>query len=297
MTGFLRQRKITRKNESRLLRALRSRKPGFQAAFRRVWAQRLLLKGAYRVKLILQSSLPYAESDRKALPGMFPLDPHEWLLCDDAFAAQMGEREALLATRRDAVIDLLPEGAAAASELLDVVLAFLATAKGYSCGEDRVERPDGVHVAVNRDDPLGTVGRLVQEDLCILERSEDAGEHVMTGAVLCFPSAWTLAQKIGKPMTRIHKPVTEYTTDVGKRVQRLFDGIKAGRPMWRFNWLPTDDTALFRPKLEFADKVRRDGLPYLRSERQTLMRLPVSGAVVFGIHTYLVRWPPDETAA
>lgn len=132
----------------------------------------------------------------------------------------------------------------------------------------------------------------MQEDLCILEKPAGAAEHVLTGAVLCFPSAWTLAQKIGRPLMRIHAPVEEYDEGIGRRVQRLFDGVQVGRPLWRFNWLPTDDTALFRPKLEYADKIRAAGMAYLRSERQTILRLPRTRAVVFGIHTYMVEWPP-----
>ncbi|OWU82912.1 hypothetical protein ATO6_21690 [Oceanicola sp. 22II-s10i] len=242
---------------------------------------------------IFQSRLPYSEADRRPGPGIAPLDPTEWLVQDDAFAGQMATRERLLAERRDDVLALRPEGEAAAVELLDEVLGFLATAPGYAVGDGEVQRPDGVTVAVDRADPMGTLGRLVQEDFCLLQKPEGAAEHVLTGAVLCFPSAWTLAQKIGHPLLRIHLPVKEYDADLGRRVQRLFDGIQPGRPLWRFNWLPTDDENLYRPKLEFADKIRRPGLPYLRSERQTLWRLPQSRAVVFGIHTYLVKWPQE----
>lgn len=241
---------------------------------------------------ILQTRLPYAEADRRPLPGIQPLDPSEWLIADDAFAGQMAERARLLAGMRDKVVALTPEGAEAASELMESVLAYLQTREGYTIGEGRVTRPDGVAVTLDPADPLGTLGLLVQEDLCILEKPAGAAEHVLTGAVLCFPSAWTLAQKIGYPLMRIHAPVEEYDEGIGRRVQRLFDGVQVGRPLWRFNWLPTDDTALFRPKLEYADKIRAAGMAYLRSERQTILRLPRTRAVVFGIHTYMVEWPP-----
>ncbi|MDF1854759.1 DUF3445 domain-containing protein [Pseudooceanicola sp.] len=242
-----------------------------------------------RMEPIFQSALPYSEADRRALPGVAPLDPGNWLLQDDAFAAQMALRARLIAERRGDVIALLPEGQAAAQELLSTVLAQLADARAYRVGKAEVLRPDAVTVVIDRADPLATLGHLVQEDLCLLQRPDEAAEHLLTGAVLCFPSAWTLAQKIGRPMMRIHDPVPDYDAGIGKRVQRMLDGVQAGRPLWRFNWLPTDDTALFRPMLEYSDKIRRAGLPYLRSERQTLWRLPKSGAVVFGIHTYLVR--------
>ncbi|MGR3452653.1 heme-dependent oxidative N-demethylase family protein [Pseudooceanicola sp.] len=240
---------------------------------------------------IFQSRLPYADADRRPLPGIQPLDPAEWLIADDAFAGQMTERARLLAEVRDKVVALLPAGRDAADELLEEVLRFAATRPGYAVGGAEVRRPDGVTVALDRDDPLGTLGLLVQEDLCLLEKPEGAEEHVLTGAVLCFPSAWTLSQKIGRPLMRIHKPVEEYDEGIGRRVQRLFDGVQVGRPLWRFNWLPTDDTSLFRPKLEFADKIRKPGMEYLRSERQTILRLPRTRAVVFGIHTYMVRRP------
>ncbi|WP_375690992.1 DUF3445 domain-containing protein [Pseudooceanicola sp. LIPI14-2-Ac024] len=238
---------------------------------------------------IFQSRLPYGAADRRPLPGIQPLDPAEWLVQDDAFAGQMRERERLLSESRDKVIALQPEARPAAEELLETVLAFLSTREGYAVDGDRVCRPDGVTVTVDAADVMGTLGRLVQEDLCLMEKREGEAEHVLTGAVLCFPSAWTLAQKFGHPLLRIHVPVHEYDEGIGRRVQRLFDGVQPGRPLWRFNWLPTDDTSLFRPKLEFADKIRREGLPYLRSERQTILRLPRTRAVVFGIHTFLVR--------
>jgi len=241
---------------------------------------------------IFQKALPYGEADRRPLPGIQPLDPAAWLIEDDAFAGQMAERARLLGESREKVVGLTPEGEAAAAELLEEVLGYLTPRPGYEIGAESARRPDGVSVRLDRADPLGTLGQLVQEDLCILEKPEGSEEHVLTGAVLCFPSAWTLSQKLGRPLMRIHKPVEEYDESVGRRVQRLFDGVQVGRPLWRFNWLPTDDTSLFRPKLEFADKIRRPGLPYLRSERQTILRLPRTRAVIFGIHTFLVHWPP-----
>lgn len=74
---------------------------------------------------ILQTRLPYAEADRRPLPGIQPLDPGEWLIADDAFAGQMAERARLLAGMRDKVVALTPEGAEAASELMESVLAYL----------------------------------------------------------------------------------------------------------------------------------------------------------------------------
>ena len=246
---------------------------------------------------ILQSRLPFypwMDPRTARLPGILPVEGDDWLRVDDAFAAQMAERDARIATQEGDVHALLPEAEPAAQELLVAVLHKIATLGGYDIGPDWVIRPDGVAVALNRDQPLRTAGQLVQEDLCLLQH--DGTEHRLTGAILCFPASWTLAQKIGRPMTTIHVPVSPYTPDVAKRVQRLFDAIRPEQALWRMNWLLYDDFDLFQPRLEdVARPCPVDNL-FIRCERQCLLRLPVSRAVVFSIHTYLLRvadLPPE----
>lgn len=238
---------------------------------------------------IFQKSTPYEVSAQTRLPGIAPLDPADWLMVDDAFGAQMAERERLLRERRDDVLAVTPEGRAAAEELLEFVLDWLARhSPGYDVAADRIRRPDGVTVQVDRDDPMGTLGHLVQEDLCLMEKQGD--EHVLTAAVLCFPASWRLADKIGRPLTTIHVPVDVYDDALARRVQRLFDGVQVERPLWRFNALHYADPALFQP--ETRDEPRTDdaggAYPYLRSERQCVLRLPRTRACVFSIHTFLL---------
>jgi hypothetical protein len=42
---------------------------------------------------------------------------------------------------------------------------------GYRVGAETVVRPDGVEVPLNGGEPMLTLGRLVQEDLCLMEKS------------------------------------------------------------------------------------------------------------------------------
>jgi hypothetical protein len=222
------------------------------------------------------------------LPGTRPLDPADWLVTDEAHAGQMALRDELVARHRDEVIVLDPAARPVARELLEEVLIALESRPGYCKGECAVRRPDGTTVEVDLSDPLGTLGRLVQEDFCLLEKRGE--EHVLTGAVLCFPSRWVLAEKFLRPLVRIHAPVVPYDDDVARRVQRLFDGVRAGRPLWRANLVRHRDPTLFQPVKEAA-KIREEvgDEPYLRSERQCILRLPRAGAMVFSIHTTLVR--------
>ncbi|NBE08713.1 heme-dependent oxidative N-demethylase family protein [Paragemmobacter ruber] len=230
--------------------------------------------------------MPWTDARTWRLPGMLPCEAEDWIRQDEAFAGQMAERDWLIATRQPLVHALLPEGRAAAAELLAVVLDLLARRPGYGVAGDRVTRPDGAVVRVDAAFPMVTLGRLVQEDLCLMQKQGE--ESVLTGAILCFPASWTLSQKIGRPMTGIHKPVHHYDEDIARRVQRLFDMVRVGQPLERYNALVYDDPALHNPRLEFDKRPYAVERLYMRSERQCILRLPQTQAVVFSIHTYLV---------
>jgi hypothetical protein len=250
---------------------------------------------------ILQTTLPFApwmDPRTSRLPGILPLENDEWLRVDEAFAAQMAERDRLIRETPDLVHALLPQGVPAAQELYARVLDKLATQPGYTVGQDTVQRPDGASVPLDPAQPLLTLGRLVQEDLCLMQA--DGGEHVLTGAILCFPASWTLAQKIGRPLSAIHSPVPTYDEGITRRVQRMFDAIRPEQPLWRANSHFYDDPVLFQPRPEQAARRAAVTRTYLRSERQCLLRLPGTRAVVFTIHTWVLLrsdLPPEAEAA
>jgi hypothetical protein len=231
--------------------------------------------------------LPWMDPRTARLPGILPVEGEDWLRVDDAFAGQMALRDGLIARAPELVHGLLAEGQGAAEELYDLVLARLAGVAGYRFGSASVLRPDGVEVALDRGAPLLTLGRLVQEDLCLLEQAGE--EHRLTGAILCFPASWTLRQKLGRGLAAIHDPVPPYDADVARRVQRLFQAIRPEQALWRMNFLTYDDPTLFQPRLEGQKRPRPLDHVYVRCERQCLLRLPATRAVVFAIHTYVVQ--------
>ena len=239
---------------------------------------------------ILQNAIPFRVVAHAALPGIKPLDHDGWIQQDDAFAGQMALRDWFIAHDRDAVFAQSGACNAAMADVLAQVLSIVKGRAGYTVMDDAVLRPDGVHVPLDGH-PMLTAARLVQEDLCLHEKRGD--EHVMTAAVLCFPASWTLAEKIGRPLSVIHRLVDSYDDNIGRRVQRLFDGVQVGRPLWRYNVMRYQSAELFHPRRENAPRqVDDDGQgDYLRSEHQALVRMPQSGAVLFAIHTYLVHEP------
>ncbi len=242
---------------------------------------------ADRRGVVLQERLApdLAEVAADALPRMRPVEG-PWITVDDAYAGQLRLKAELLRTRPKEVVADRSSGVAL-RELVDVVRAALAEHPGFEINGLQVTRPDGQRVRLDYGQALQSLSAVLQEDLCILERR--GAQHVLTAALLCFPASWTLSEKIGNPLMRIHKPVEEYSESVAARVQRLFDGVQPGRPIWRANYLRYADPRLHQPKRE--DAPRHDApadAPYIRSERQTVLRLPRSGAVLFAIHTSVV---------
>jgi len=136
----------------------------------------------------------------------------------------------------------------------------------------------------------------VPEDFCILERksANPGAAYLMTAASVCSPSNWILPEKIGQTIDFIHEPVPQYTEVLAERVNRFLGGIRCGRVLLRYNWSVQDGNELLwrddlkRPVSPMSQAEESDAIgQYWRVERQTFMRLPNSGAIIFGIRIFL----------
>jgi dimethylamine monooxygenase subunit A len=220
--------------------------------------------------------LPFDGRPFRQRIGQRPLDLTTWIEPDDRFDLELGLKHQLLRNRHNEVFEALPFALPASEEVDALLSAHMQT---YYPGLVRVAEP-GLH-------PLDVAGRRVQEDLCLLVERE--GELVLAAASLCFPGRWRLREKIGKPMLAIHQPVARYATDIGKATDDLLARLTVDRPIWRLNWSLVDDETLFQPTghgVENGEAVPPAEL-FLRVERQTLRRLPDTGAILFTIRTYV----------
>jgi hypothetical protein len=238
---------------------------------------------------------PFLDGPWRLAMGIKALDPAEWIEVDDRFALQLAERRRLLSERPADVLAGLPESLPGQRELLCLLLEHLPARlpKHYRRNEGRIANRttgESFEIAAWAEAPLALAGRLVQEDLCLLQRGE-AG-YRLVAAVLCFPAHWRLSDKLGRPLDAIHGPVPGFGERLAATVDRFFASIQVARPVWRVNWSLVDQPTLFLPP-EHRGRPRPIGAEqagselWLRVERQTLRRLPGSGDVVFGIHTYV----------
>lgn len=207
--------------------------------------------------------------------GLARIEEADWLLPDEHRPAELELRRALLDERRDLVVGDVGGTEAMGEEVLELVLAW-----------ERAHRPDLATVPVDRrHGPLEAAGRRVQEDLVVMVPHDDG--HHLDAAVLCFPSHWRLADKLGGSATAIHGPVPGYEAELAAKVDRFLDRLRPGVIVARRNWSVHDDDALFAPDPPLAPvPASVDEVPdrlWLRSERQTLRALARTGAVLFTI--------------
>lgn len=199
--------------------------------------------------------------------GTRGLDVDTWLLPDEDRERDLATKVSLLTDRHDEVFAALaaPEVEVASAEVLGLVVAATG------------EEPDlGLH-------PLDAAGRLVQEDLCLLVAHD--GSFHLDAASLCFPSYWRLGDKLGRPMGEVHEPVAHYRDELATKVDRFLTRLHPDRPVWRRNWSVHDDPAYFLPDPTPPRTIEPPAGLWLRSERQTLRRLPRTDAVLFTIRT------------
>lgn len=193
--------------------------------------------------------------------GLAVLPEADWLQS----APDLAERQAAFDAYRDSV-QLTPSARAAGNEL--------AAMLGVSGG-------------------LEGAARSAWEDMCLLSRAEGEEVYRLTSAAVAFPTDWHPADKIGLPLIAMHAPIHGYAEQLASGVDHFMTALKPGRIFGRCNWFVAPTPALRwidtePPQVTFANVTSDnagDSL-FVRCERQTLRKLPQSGAILFtiGVH-------------
>lgn len=141
---------------------------------------------------------------------------------------------------------------------------------------------------------LEGAARSAWEDMCLLTRRPGESAYRLVGAAVAFPTDWRIADKLGHPMIALHTPIHGYAEQIGGPVDQFMAKLKPGRIYGRCNWFvsPTSDLrwlAKGPPEDQFAHVTAENAgeTLFIRSERQTLRKLPETGAIVFTIGIYL----------
>ncbi|PZV33594.1 heme-dependent oxidative N-demethylase family protein [Mesorhizobium kowhaii] len=252
----------------------------------------------------LPTHTPYDGSSKLFSIGLKPLDPADWIEVDDHLLPYLAEKRRLYAEIPERVFVEEDGTRDAQQEVLELLGAHLPerfpdtyrrTAAGVEAvgAESHFTIPSGLG-----DAPLVAASLLIQEDL-ILMRRNDSGWRLVAGS-LCFPSSWLLVEKFGRPLQDIHAPVPGFGpgTRPAELINRMFDGLQ-GQAVERNNWSIQSDNALYHPLSDLQRTDRATNRPsrfpdgdvgahaFIRVERQTLRKLPVSCDILFTIRIHL----------
>lgn len=220
---------------------------------------------------------PYARAFAAVPPaagprmGLRPIPVRDWLTrCADHEGYMTAKRRRMDA-RPETVFQALPESLDAQAETLRLVQARI----GGNADRSRV--------------PLDAAARLVEEDLCLMQARAD--RYWLTAGSVASPSYWRLADKLGKELLDIHAPVRHLRERIGARMRHFFRTLAPGRVYLRGNWFLHASGEPFRGPEHVADApvpgTQDVQGVFLRCERQTLRRLPQTGAVLFTIRVFL----------
>ncbi|MBV7259753.1 heme-dependent oxidative N-demethylase family protein [Erythrobacter crassostreae] len=166
---------------------------------------------------------------------------------------------------------------------------------------------EGVQILPEADVPgeelaemLGIAGALREaalsrhEDMCLLTKRAGEDVYRLIGAAVAWPSDWHPKDKIGLPLRALHAPIAGYEEHLATGVDRFMDTLKPGAIYGRCNWFvaPTDKRCWLArelPEHAFAHVTPQNAgeTLFVRSERQTLRRLPETGAILFTIGIYV----------
>lgn len=244
--------------------------------------------------------------------GLRQIQAEEWIELDNHFPKYHAEKARRIKERGEKCVQTHPDAFPAAIELLEELREYLPARyptlfRRTSVGLDNIWSGESFNIVERplKEDPMAICARLVQDDLAIMiER--DGQYYLMAGCVL-LAGFWRLSDKYGMCLSEIHTSgsVPHYKEKLEVGMMKFFNRLRPDVFFTRNNYfIQVDDSLPWSwsigdedsPEVSWstAEKDKPIDNHFFRSERQSLRRLPKSGAVCFTIRTYFL--PVTEMA-
>ena len=245
--------------------------------------------------------------------GLRAVHPHDWIELDNLFPKFHADKAARLLERRDKCVSTHTEAFDAAIELLEELSAYLPARyptlyRKTPLGIDNLWSGESFNITERplKEDPMAICARLVQDDLALMIEQPDGQYRLFAGAIL-LAGFWKLSDKLGMTLSNIHSSgsVPHFEEKLENGMTKFFYRLKCDTIYARNNYfLQVDDCLAWSHSIgkeddpvvswSTAEKNKAIEHHWFRSERQTLRRLPKTGAVCFTIRTYFM--PVTEMA-
>lgn len=209
-------------------------------------------------------------------PNLSPISSDSWLRPDTEAPEWLSEKRELMVRCRGDVYAAIRGSERARTEASRLVFEHLNQKNHFYLRSE-----------------LEDAASQVSDDLCIMEQNE-SGEWCLTAASLCSPTYWSLRENLGKSLGGLHKPVPGGDPELAARVARVFSAMRTDQIFERYNWtiqagneryLPTSEGQPFATDA-ISPNAALEELRF-RVERQTIRKLPKTGAVLFTIRICL----------
>ena len=229
---------------------------------------------------------PYKNGEGGVKVGLEPIKDSDWLEIDELFSSEIAQKKNLYKTKHQDVYQETPDSFESQEEFLNLLREHLLEYYPEHLIQNESKR--------NRDtSPLEIASLLVQEDLVLMLPQKE--EYFLGAASLCAPSNWSLKEKFNKSLLMLHKHVPSYSSKIGSRVNKIFINLPEERIFQRFNWSIYETPILFQPAesksyIERSKQINQENAGdklFIRVERQTIRRLPITRSIVFTIRVHV----------
>lgn len=239
--------------------------------------------------------------------GLRKIEPEEWIELDSHFPKYHADRVARIDERGSKCVNTHPDAYPAAMELLQELTDYLPARypsmfKRTATGIDNLWSGESFNIVEHplRQDPMAICGRLVQDDLAVMIKQPDGEYHLLAGAIL-LAGFWRLSDKYGMSLSEIHTSgdVPHFKEKLQTSMLKFFERLKCNTFYSRNNYfIQVDDCLPWSHSIgdedspvvswSTAENDKAIGNHWFRSERQSLRRLPKTGAIIFTIRTYFL---------
>jgi hypothetical protein len=230
---------------------------------------------------------PYLGGQGGVHIGLKPIEKKRWLEIDDKFQTEISLKKDLLITQREEVLQSTSTSEESQIEMLGEILSYLKEFHNekYEITKDHIlvkATKDKYELSPSNLLPIELASLLIQEDLVLMIPKDD--DFFLEAASLSSPSHWSLIEKFSKSLMNIHNEVPDYKDKIGQRVDQIFKRLPTDKILERHNWSIYDSPTLFQPiqsksEVKIKNKSAKD--LFLRVERQTIRKLPLSQTVLF----------------
>lgn len=252
---------------------------------------------------------PYKKGPYHMTMGIKTLEHNEWLLLENTYQTMTDKRSKITENERDHTVLTQPEAKESVHETYEMCLDYLMTRYPMYFAIDEKDS-SLIHNKIRNEkiprDPaaypddetlIRVLSRTMEEDFLIMIFDEKTEQYYLRSGSFAFPSGFDPARKMNLSLKDIHGPVPLYKQSIEKSMDKFFRRLKVGNWVYRLNWSIQSHDKLYAPGLNHAsvEQVIKPLDPttmnfdnvFLRCERQCLLRLPKTKALLFTIRTYI----------